>query len=271
MSGANKKAGMKRELTPEEKAECERLKTLYLSWKTRTGMTQEKAAEILGFKTQGAVSQYLNGRVALNLPAASRFAKLLGRQVGDFSQRLAAELPPAPSSQLVQASATASYSLIPVEVWDDNTPLDDDTVEVPIFKSAEFSSGPGRSQHLVFDDGMRLRYGRRTLKNNGIDAANVAGGLNKGRSNEPVYPDGCIVLMDLSKTEIVDGEPYGLDHMGEFRVKQLYRLPGGGLRLRSYNREEYPDEDYGSDWHEQIRVVGFVWIHQPKARKWRGR
>lgn len=168
-------------------------------------------------------------------------------------------------------AAKPSYELIPVEVWDDDTPLDDDTVEVPLFTSAEFSSGPGRSQQVIFDEGKRLRYGRMTLKKNGIDPANVAGGLNKGRSNEPVYPDGCIVLMDMSKNEIIDGEPYGLDHLGEFRVKQLYRLPGGGLRLRSYNREEYPDEDYGPDWPEQIRIIGFVWIHQPKARKWRGK
>lgn len=171
-----------------------------------------------------------------------------------------------------QSQPTAKpYTLIPVEAWDDDTPLDDDTVEVPIYKSAEFSSGPGRSQDLVIDEGMRLRYGKRTLKNNGVEAAQVAGGLNKGRSNEPVFPDGCIVLMDQSKTEIVEGEPYGLEHLGEFRVKQLYRLPGGGLRLRSYNRDEYPDEDYGADWPEQIRIVGWVWIHQPKARKWKGK
>lgn len=257
----------KKPLTPEEKAECLALKALFVSKKRTLKLSQESLGAALGV-SQAAVSHYLNGVNALNLPVAIKMAGILGVRVSDFSPRLAKI---GVEAQWSEPAPSTGYSLIPVEVWDDDTPLDEDTVEVPIFKSAEFSSGPGSSQQLVVDEGMRLRYGKRTLRNNGVDPANVAGGLNRGRSNEPVYPDGCIVMMDLSKTEIVDGEPYGLEHSGEFRVKQLYRLPGGGLRLRSYNREEYPDEDYGADWPEQIRIVGWVWIHQPKARKWKGR
>ncbi|EOW6510229.1 helix-turn-helix domain-containing protein, partial [Escherichia coli] len=45
--------------------------------KTQLGLTQERAAEILGFSTQGAVSHYLNGQTPLNLEAVIKFAGLL--------------------------------------------------------------------------------------------------------------------------------------------------------------------------------------------------
>lgn len=52
---------------------------------------------------------------------------------------------------------------------------------------------------------------------------------------------------------------YAIDHDGQLRVKLLYRIPGGGLRLRSYNDAEHPDERYDKDYVEQhIRVIGKV-------------
>lgn len=169
------------------------------------------------------------------------------------------------------ASKKPSYELIGVEEWDDSTPVGGDEVELPVFKSAEFSAGHGKTGHVEIDEGRRIRYGKRTLKKAGIDVSNAAGGINKGDSNEPVIPDGSIVMMDVSKTEIVPGEFYGIDHSGEFRAKLLFPLPGGGLRVRSYNRIDYQDEDYGPDWPSFIRVIGWVWIHQPPIRKWRGK
>lgn len=263
---------MKRELTEEERQECARLKALYLQWKASTGRTQEQAAEALGFKTQGAVSQYLNGRLALNLEACVKFAAMLGCQVEEISPRLAAiwNVRPDMLQRHVAKSMPLRVSLEPLEVWDDETPLDEDTVEIVLYRTVEIQSGPGRAPQHEIDDGARLRYGLRTLKKAGVDPANAAGGINRGNSNEPVIPDGSVVLLDLSKRQIIDGELYGIDHDGEFRAKLLYRLPGGGLRLRSYNREEYPDEDYGPDWPQRINILGWVWLHQPPVRKWRG-
>jgi phage repressor protein C with HTH and peptisase S24 domain len=42
-------------------------------------------------------------------------------------------------------------------------------------------------------------------------------------------------------------------------VKQLYRLPSG-IRLRSFNRDEHPDEDYSFQdiQDEQISILGHV-------------
>ena len=52
---------------------------------------------------------------------------------------------------------------------------------------------------------------------------------------------------------------YALDHDGLLRVKLLYRQPGGGLRLRSYNSEEHPDESYDGRYvAENLRIIGKV-------------
>ncbi|MEK6787945.1 MAG: helix-turn-helix domain-containing protein [Pseudomonadota bacterium] len=79
---------MKRELTKSEKEECAALKSIFLLRKRDAGLTQESAADFLGYKTQGAVSQYLNGKVALNLQAAIGFSRLLDCKVRDFCPRL---------------------------------------------------------------------------------------------------------------------------------------------------------------------------------------
>ncbi|ENH0623147.1 helix-turn-helix transcriptional regulator [Escherichia coli] len=56
---------------------AQRLKEIWTTKKTQLGLTQERAAEILGFSTQGAVSHYLNGQTPLNLEAVIKFAGLL--------------------------------------------------------------------------------------------------------------------------------------------------------------------------------------------------
>ncbi|WP_438501849.1 S24 family peptidase, partial [Neisseria meningitidis] len=62
-------------------------------------------------------------------------------------------------------------------------------------------------------------------------------------SSNTICPTSSIGV-DTATTHITDGEIYALEHDGMLRVKFVYRLPGGGIRLRSFNREEYPDEEY---------------------------
>lgn len=59
--------------------------------------------------------------------------------------------------------------------------------------------------------------------------------------------------------EVIDGDLYAVNHNGQLRVKQLYRL-AGGIRLRSFNRDEFPDEDYAYNdlEDEQLVILGHV-------------
>lgn len=78
----------KKELEPIAKQECAALKAIYLKKRNELGLTQEKAAEILGMN-QGSFSHYLNGRNSLNTAFAVQVAHLLQVPVEAFSPRLA--------------------------------------------------------------------------------------------------------------------------------------------------------------------------------------
>lgn len=78
----------------------------------------------------------------------------------------------------------------------------------------------------------------------------------------PVLRDGATVGVNVGKnqlTDVVDGEMYAISHNGQLRIKQVFRLPSG-LRLRSFNRDDYPDEDYSFQdlQDQQISILGHV-------------
>lgn len=82
-------------LTEEAKLEAKLLNEAWLSFKKQNpNFTQEELAHRCGWKTQGAVSQYLHGRIPLNATALSRISKVLGVKPESISMRLANELAP---------------------------------------------------------------------------------------------------------------------------------------------------------------------------------
>jgi transcriptional regulator with XRE-family HTH domain len=69
---------MKRKpLSESDKAAAANLRRIWDEKKRDLGLTQEKAAEAMGFTTQGAVSHYLNGYMPLNTDNLLKFAALL--------------------------------------------------------------------------------------------------------------------------------------------------------------------------------------------------
>lgn len=75
----------RRELTAEEMADTHRLKQVWKTAAPTLGLTQQKASQEFGFANQSAISQYLNGRIPLNMVMASRFANLLKVPLGAIS------------------------------------------------------------------------------------------------------------------------------------------------------------------------------------------
>lgn len=82
----------------------------------------------------------------------------------------------------------------------------------------------------------------------------------KGNSMDPLLKDGSLACIDTKDVAVADGMVYALDHAGQLRLRIVYRLPGGGLRLRCLNREEYVDEEYDQDQmiHQKIKILGRV-------------
>lgn len=65
-------------ITDEDILVSKRLREIWDAKKEELGLSQEKAAGRMGFSTQAAVSQFLNGRIALNKENVLKFAELLG-------------------------------------------------------------------------------------------------------------------------------------------------------------------------------------------------
>ena len=78
---------VERVLSQAEKDDAKRLKLLWQSKKDDLGLSQVKAAKELGYHSQGAISQYLNGKVAMNFHAVAKFAKLLRVDVQEIAPR----------------------------------------------------------------------------------------------------------------------------------------------------------------------------------------
>lgn len=176
------------------------------------------------------------------------------------------------SNQTPAARDGGPLILEPLHPWDDSTVLDDDEVELPLYKEVEIAAGKGLAVATAVRpvDGRKLRFSYATLRASGVDPSTAICAQITGNSQEPLIMDGSTIGIDTATTNVLDGELYALEHDGLLRVKFLYRLPGGGLRMRSYNREEHPDEEYTHDAlaSQQIRVLGWVfWWSTVRRRR----
>lgn len=151
--------------------------------------------------------------------------------------------------------------------WDGRTPLESDEVAIPLYKEVEMAAGCGTSE-VIEVPGRRLRFAKSTLREAGVMECNAACASIKGRSMERLIMDGATIGIDLGTTQIEDGEIYAFDQDGWLRVKYLYRLPGGGVRIRSENDDEFPDETLTAEEFAAIRMLGWVfWWSTVRRRR----
>ncbi|MGL9721603.1 XRE family transcriptional regulator [Symbiopectobacterium sp.] len=153
-----------------------------------------------------------------------------------------------------------------VDAWDRKTPLSSDEVEVPFLKDIQFACGDGRTNEVDYNS-FKLRFSKATLRRVGAstDGSGVICFPAVGNSMEPLIPDGATVAIDINNKRIIDGEFYAINQDGLKRIKQLYRRPGGKILIRSFNRNEYEDEEANEN---EIEIVGFVfWYSVIRYRK----
>lgn len=219
-------------------------------------MVQDRLATAAGC-TQTTIQKLTSGK-----SQKSRFIAAIARALQVDVDWL--ELGTMPPSSKEQSKSKQTVDGAPVilgelSTWDDTTPLDDDEVALPLYKEVEMASGIGRSA-VQIDAYRKVRFSSYTLRKAGIDPKNAACATNSGNSNHPLILDKATIGIDKGMTRIIDGQLYALDHDGLLRVKFVYRLPGGSIRLRSFNRAEYTDEDYTLDqvMEQRIQIIGRV-------------
>jgi phage repressor protein C with HTH and peptisase S24 domain len=264
ISGATKVAAMKsrRALTAQEAQDAARLRAIFKARQDEAKqsgkrLTQEDVAVACGWSGQSAFGQYYRGVIPLNTDALLALAKVLRFAPEEVSPSLAETLYKVP---LGRPKIEANAELLgPISPWDDDTPLDDDEVALPLLKHIEVAGGKGRVP-TDYDSGRKIRLGKYTLRNQGVQFDQAVCVTVTGNSMEPALPEGSTVGVNLGNTTVKDGKVYVISHAGELRVKQLYRLPGGGIRLRSFNRAEHEDEDYSQEQmiEKDIAIVGKV-------------
>ncbi|VTP13196.1 HTH-type transcriptional regulator PrtR [Phytobacter ursingii] len=156
-------------------------------------------------------------------------------------------------------ATTPEQRLYGIKSWDHETPLDEDEVEVPYLKDIEFACGDGS---CIDDDynGQKLRFSKATLRKVGAnsDGSGVLCFIAHGNSMEPVIADGSTVAINCNDKRIVDGKIYGINQGGWKRLKILYRSGPEKVTIRSYNSDEYPDEEVNMDG---LEVLGrLFWV-----------
>lgn len=192
----------------------------------------------------------------LGIAPTALISSVLDSKPGDETSKAIALLGEAYEDRKSELEATLDG---PISEWDDETPLDDDEVYVPFLKEVEVSAGSGRTA-VEMSGKRKLRFGKATLRSQGVQYDKAVCVTVHGDSMSPILPDGSTIGVDTGSTVVRDGKTYAINQSGHLRVKTLHRLPDGGIRLRSFNREEYPDEEYSLEEMDQrdISIIGRV-------------
>ncbi|HBQ8141536.1 TPA: XRE family transcriptional regulator [Klebsiella quasipneumoniae] len=211
------------------------------------GTTQSELAFRVGV-SQGAIQKLTSGK-ALSSGKIVDIAKALGVDPIWLSTGEGGMGP----------AKTPEQRLYGIDPWDKKTPIESDEVEVPYLKDIEFACGDGS---CLDDDynGQKLRFSKATLRKVGAnsDGEGVLCFTAHGNSMEPVIADGSTVAINCHDKRIVDGKIYGINQAGWKRLKILYRSGPDKITIRSYNSDEYPDEEVDMD---SLEVLGrLFWV-----------
>ena len=206
---------------------------------------QKNFAQAIG-KPPAQVNQWLTGFRNLGNGLAAHIEKTLGLPAGWLDDDPVDTALPAKHGELAPAA--------PMRFWSSNDPLpEDDYAFVPFYKNISFAGGAGTFEQADHD-GLQLPFGKATLWRKSIRQDNVFCCTLEGDSMESKIPDGTTLAVDKGDTQIKDGKIYAFRHDDLYRVKYLYRLPGGKIRIKSEN-SIYPDETVNG---EDVEIIGRV-------------
>ncbi|AZY50107.1 hypothetical protein C0J09_13970 [Bordetella avium] len=226
-------------LTPTQLADASRLKSLYEDWKDKRrargeSASQETVAALLGFSSQSSVSQYVNGKIPLNINALVKFSELFGCAPEDISMDLAKD---------IQRIAEAA-------------PEDNSQQEFVQVRRLDVQLSAGHGQIVVSEDEKgRLSFRADFLRSAGAKPEETFLVSVKGDSMEPLIPDGALILVNRGSTSIMNGKVYAFRHHGEVLVKRLYKGNGGFIARPENPAGGYPDMHLSFD-DSEIEIIG---------------
>ena len=253
---------MNENLTPRQKGIALNLKAIFERKKRELGLTQESAAKAMGWKTQGAVSNYLNGKIPLNTDAKLKFAKLLGVKVADFDPEFKHEI------QIESANSSNSLGSIDVATTKSSTELktsiNEDYFLVPQYNDIRLSAGHGTYLSEIEGADDRMAFKRKWLSAKNLDKTKLVVVYADGDSMHPTINDGDVLLVNTADTAIISGRIYALKFNGVAIVKRLILKMDqyGSVIIRSDNtdKDTYPDAQVNLSSDDIMIIIGrCVW------------
>lgn len=230
-----------RNITPADRRATERLQRLWGERAEQLGITQDTVAEILD-RSQGLVSQYLRGKLALNFKAVLAFAEAL--QLEDPAM-IRSDLPE-------QQPAVAQHQ----------TGSGDSEWRDILGYSQALGLGSG-AEATEYAETHRLKFRADSLTRKGLHARNLHVYYGKGDSMEPRINDGDAILFDTSDTRPSDGQIFVIQLGREIYAKRCEILDE-----TVYFRTDNPNGDHQwkkpkkmSNPRQPIEILGRVrWI-----------
>ncbi|MEA9653056.1 XRE family transcriptional regulator [Xanthomonas campestris pv. raphani] len=205
ISVTNMESNRRAKPTTEDVKAAERLKLVWSKQARGRGITQDKIADELGI-TQGAVSQYLNGKIPMNYRTLFAFCRALGIPPTDVRTDL-------PEQSIPAASSDDDPDYANVTGW-----------------SQAVGLGAG-AEATEYAETHSLKFKKTSLRRRGILGRDLAVYYGRGDSMEPTIQDGDAILFDTSDTRPVDGSLYVIQVDGmanpEYYVKRALVLEAG--------------------------------------------
>lgn len=239
----------KKEITEEQKKECDQLKRIFEQKKLELKFSQAEVAEAFGI-SQSAINHYLNGINALNAQIATKFAKLLHITVDQFSERLALEINEMAKTIDKEEMNTLAESY--------NNAKDLIIIDV---LNVEASAGNGSVGDLV-EIVSKLHYVPEQFHTyyQGINPESVRVINIRGDSMYPTFNSGDMIFVDININHFDGDGVYVFNYKGDLYVKRLQNV--GDCLLVISDNPIYREWKINEENYDQFYIQGKVKVHQ---------
>lgn len=196
-------------------------------------------------KSTAAVSKWLSGENQPKTESLKKIAELLGTTDEWLLTGRSSNLP----AKLQNILDTTARHVISTEI----DPLT--KIWLPLM-DIFFSCGDGQDIEVHYEQTKKtLAFEPDFLTSRGVKEKNVRLLYARGDSMEMYIYDGDIFAIDISDTEIRDGQIYAVYFEGEAFLKQVFKEAGGTLVLHSFNAR-YRDKIVSEENGASFKVLG---------------
>jgi phage repressor protein C with HTH and peptisase S24 domain len=218
----------------------------------------EKIKRLMGSHPHIKTQTDLAGKTSIAQSTIGRIIRGESMPSAEYLRRIALALG-VDIRELHDSNTEIVTSLRPILTWEFDEELPPGEFALVRRLGVRLSAGNGHEHVQVFPDQERPPVAFRAdwIRKMGLRPSSLASMTADGTSMEPRIQHGDAMVVNTAQKDVVDGKVYALWYDGGERVKRLYRLPGGGLRIASDNPAFAPI-DLQHDSLEHVTILGRV-------------